>query len=202
MRNVIYLPDKKVHLSGMEQSLQDMKPIISMLGKDTIFVPLDCLPCTGYFYESILYLKCDSITFPGINTGLTRDNFPELESEYNDFSEFYLIISIEKLNTLGLEIKTGEGWGWNPQTLENKFCESPDSDHKWNSLSKEWEKVCDECSKLPHRTTKYNLLYYLTEDHLFGRNGGARFCECDRCDRCLKFMYINPYGHDDCEPCD
>jgi hypothetical protein len=199
MLKIIYLPDKKVLLSGMKQSLQNMKPIISMSGKDTIFVPPNHLLCVGYFYELVLYLHCNGIEFPGVETGFTRNDFLDEEPDYVDFGKFYFVISIEKLETLGLEIKTGEGWGWNPQTLENEFCESADTDHKWNSFSKKWEKVCDKCSKLPHLTENYNLVYYVTEDHLFGGNEGVLFCEYDRCSGCLRFRYIDPYGHSGCE---
>lgn len=173
----------------------------------TIPVPHGSLPVIGRFS---LYSDNRMLSIDYQETRFHRDDlcrvfegeeFTDEQFKPESTEECIVMIPIDRLNeTLGLEIKTGEGWGWNPETLENKFCESPNRDHKWNPFSKTWEKVCDECSELLHRNQDYDLLHYMTEDDLFGLNAEVPFCECDRCPRCDRFRYIeDPHFHDDCE---
>ena len=174
----------------------------------TIPVPHCSLPVIGRFsfYSENGMLSIDYQETSFHKDDLCRvsdgEEFTDDQFEPESTEECIVMIPIDRLNeTLGLEIKTGEGWEWNPETLQNKFFKSPDGDHKWNPFSKTWEKVCSECSNLLHRNRDYDLLDYMTEDDLFGLNAEVPFCECDRCPRCDRFRYIDdPHFHDACEP--
>jgi len=172
----------------------------------TIPVPYGYLPVIGRFslyshgrfyvnYEETLLDKNELChVFDG-------EKFTDEPFKPDSTEECIVMISINQLNEiLGLEIKIGEGWKWNPETLENNFCEGPDNDHKWNPFSKTWEKVCDECSELLHRNQYYDLLHYMTDDYLF-RFTEVKFCQCDRCHKCKRFQYYDPYNHEDCKFC-
>ncbi len=168
-------------------------------------IPVPCcyFPVIGRFNlysdNGMFSMGVDDVETPFQKDDLCRvfegEEFIDYPYEPESTEKCIIMIPIEKLKeVLGLEIKTGEGWGWNPETLENDFCESPDRDHKWNSFSKTWEKVCENCFQLKYLNPNYNLLDYMTDDYLFR----LPFCECDRCPRCKRFMHIDPYGHDDC----
>ncbi len=160
-----------------------------------IEVPHGHLPVIGHFN---VYSDNGTFSVNYEETPFKKDVLCPFEPETTE--KCIVMIQIHLLNEfLKVEIKTGEGWKWNPETLEYDFCESPDCDHKWNPFSKTWEKVCDICSELLHRTKDYNLLDYMTDDDLFRVNAEVPFCECDRCPRCMRFQYIDPYGHDACE---
>lgn len=172
----------------------------------TIPVPHGSLPVIGRFS---FYSDNGMLTINFEETSLNKDVLCHVsdEEEFTDepftpegIEKCIIMIPFEMLNkTLGLEIQTEEGWRWNPETLENQFSKRPDGDHKWNPFSKTWEKVCDECSELLHRNQDYDLLDYMTEDNLFGVNAEVPLCECDRCPRCNRFQYIDPFCHDACE---
>ena len=145
-----------------------------------------------------------------IETPFTRDELCHVQEEEEFTNDPFVpqenekcivmiqIVSLEE--KLRVVIQTGEGWGWDEETLKNEFRERPDGNHKWNPFSKMWEKVCEDCLELKHHNPNYDLFDYMTEDYVFGVHVKVLLCECDRCPRCDRFRYIDDcHFHDACE---
>lgn len=166
---------------------------------DKVVVPVPCsyLPVVGLFDDSEIFIV------DYIETSFTRGELCIVNEGEEFFGEPFVpqsyrkcivMIPIRLLNEkLRIVIQTGEGWGWDEQTLQNSFCKRPDSDHKWNPFSKMWEKVCKECLQLKHFNPTYDLLNYMADDDLFGVDAKVLLCDCLRCRICQKIQYTNKH---------
>ena len=163
-------------------------------------VPCDCLPVEGHFEKDGLFTLDDSML-----TTLKRDDFLDISyvtdeqcSDYID--EYYpcvVMMSKESLETMGVEMKTGEGWRWDPTGRKFDFTGCPDNTRAWNPFLKMWTTKCEKCSRVPYhdKETGCNLTDHISEDNIFD----GVFCECDLCPRCKKLVTGGcPDDHRDC----
>jgi hypothetical protein len=92
-------------------------------------VPYHHRPVAGYFDDGIFCMmnyektqfRRDELLYE-LEEG---EEFVQPQFEPEDYVNCIVMIPIRLLNEkLGIVIQTGEGWGWNEQTLQNSFCES------------------------------------------------------------------------------
>ena len=131
-----------------------------------IIVPVDYLPCLAFFNEDGNLSLChpERKYDEGFVTCLKREDFQKKEEQcffnydpIHDFSHdsFIAILSKEKLEEMGFQVKTSEGWRWDYETFRSIEIKCPDTQKAWCPATQNWEKPCDcaECKKTSH--TKY-----------------------------------------------
>jgi hypothetical protein len=176
-----------------------------------IIVPRDHFPCLAFFDKDGNLLLChpEREYNEGFVTCLARHDFWKEEEQrfsnydpIDDFSHdsFIVILSKEKLEEMGFQVETREGWRWDYETFRSIEIECPDKTQKaWCPATQNWEKPCDcaECKKTSH--TKYvnhsvikdlyrSLPDYLQRPHDIG-NPLAEFankCLFDEVNYCYK----------------
>ncbi len=125
---------------------------------DMIMVRYGYLPFKAFFDingEITLWL----IDETKINTGLKRDDFPSCDTaKFSNYDPkngvlpdmFIVLLPDEKLKDLGFEVKTGEGWKWDPNTFKSiKVNRSEKHEQAWCPVTESWEKPCEceHCQK-------------------------------------------------------
>ena len=169
---------------------------------ESIIVKPDHRPCSAFFNRSgeIMLWSPDGSE---INTGLNRDEFPDCGAERLDDCDakygadyFIVLLSCEKLESLGFRVETGDGWKWDHHNLESINVVSS-SKMAWCPVTESWEKPCecDHCQETGQSPTYvdfaiikdiYKMLPYgLITGNLFAEL--ANKCPFDRvnnCDEC------------------
>jgi hypothetical protein len=175
-----------------------------------IIVPRGHLPCPGFFNQDGNLSLChpEREYNKGFVTCLARKDFRKKEEQcfsnydpIDDFSYdfFIVILSKEKLEEMGFQVETREGWRWDPEELRSIEIKCPDTQKAWCPATQNWENPCDcaECKKTSH--TKYvhisviktlygSLPAYLQHPHDIG-NPLAEFankCQFDEVNYCYQ----------------
>jgi len=149
-------------------------------------VPYGHVPFMGYFDDDgILCMTNQEKTqfrMDELLYELEGEEFEKPQFEPKEYVDCIAMVPIRLLNEkLGIVIQTGEGWGWNEQTLQNEFCERPDGDHIWNPYSKKYDKRC-QCGS--------GCLDFLIGKSLYERfhiSDLDVFCNCQICPFCNKY---------------
>ena len=171
---------------------------------EIILVKYGYLPFTAFFNQSgniMLSLPNGS----QIDTGLNRDEFPDCDAEkFNDSTakygadNFIVLLSYEKLESLGFQVETSEGWKWDHERFESINIESSKETKKaWCPVTESWENPCecDHCQKKGQTPTYvkfaiikdlYKMLPYgLITDNLFAEWANkCPFDPANNCDDC------------------
>ena len=166
-----------------------------------VLVPADYLPVEGYFDDhETFYLKNDTRT--EIKRG-DFPNIPEVTSKEDDgyiydYYPCFLMVSMESLETMGVEMKIGEGWTWDKTDRTFYFIECPNETFAWNPFLKNWKTKCEKCRCVLYydKETGCNLIDHISEDDIFY----GVFCNCDLCPGCKKLVANMgcPDDHRDC----
>jgi hypothetical protein len=142
---------KIIWFSGnIEKSYQQRISLIQFDdGRQTV-VRDGYVPCHAFFNkdeEVILWLDDQEI-----DTGLKRADFPECDeadliSNYDPDGvvspeSFIVLLSNEKMEELGFQIKTDKGWTWDPKKFKSIEVECSDK-NVWCPATQSWEKPCD-----------------------------------------------------------
>ena len=133
----------------------------------SIIVHYGYLPCHAFFNKDgkvILWLPDDQ----EIDTGYTRADFPNCDEADLIFNydpdgvvlpdRFIVLIPTEKIEELGFQVKTGEGWMWDHADFKSIKVECLDkTKNVWCPATKSWEKPCQctICKKQSQDAPKY-----------------------------------------------
>lgn len=158
--NIIWFP------WNIEEEYQTRVPLIQFDDGRAIVVRDDYVPCHAFFNkdgEVILWLYDQEI-----DTGLKRADFLECDeadliSNYDPDGvvspeSFIVLLSNQKMEELGFQVKTGEGWMWDPKKFESIEVKCSDkTKNVWCPATKSWEKPCDckRCKKASQDDPKY-----------------------------------------------
>ena len=165
--------------------------VVNSITQNEVLVPSDCLLVEGCFDETGNFMmNYDTLTetkradFPDI-PAVTDEDDPDY---IGDYYPCFLMISKESLETMGVEMKTGEGWTWDPTGRKFDFIKCPNETLAWNPFLNTWKRktTCKTCPRVSYYDNKegYNLLDHISEDNIF--NGV--FCECDLCPVCKQLV--------------
>ena len=154
-----------------------------------VLVPADSLPVEGYFDDhGTFYLNNDTQTeikrgdFPNIPEVTSKEDYGYIDDYYPCFQ----MVSMESLETMGVEMKIGEGWTWDKTNRTFYFIECQNETFAWNPFLKNWKTKCETCRGVLYhdKETGCNLIDYISEDDIFD----SVFCDCDLCPGCKKLV--------------
>lgn len=205
------------------------EPLIPMIqspdgGNDEIIlINYGHLPCNAFFNGSgeIMLWSPDGSQ---INTGLNRDQFQDCDTErFDDCNAkygadyFIVLLSCEKLESLGFRVETGDGWKWDHHNLESiKIESSKENKEAWCPVTESWENPCkcDYCQEKgqTHTYVEFEIIKDLHKMLPYGLITGNLFAEwankCpfdsgNYCDDCGAFLHCeetcsnyDPYWND------
>ena len=165
----------------INESYQRRIPLIQSDDRRPIVVRDGYVPCHAFFNNQglILWLYDQEI-----DTGLKRDDFPDCHeadiiSNYDPHSgflpeSFIVLLPNEKMEELGFQVKTDEGWTWDPKKFESIEVKCSDkTKNVWCPATLSWEEQCDceRCKQSQDHPKYVNIkvirdLYKNLPDHL------------------------------------
>jgi len=165
-----------------------------------VLVPADSLPVKGYFDDHGTFYFNDNT-----RTEIKRSDFPDIsavnceedDGYIYDYYSCFQMISMESLETMGVEMKIGEGWTWDKTNRKFDFIECPSENFAWNPFLKNWKTKCKKCRCVLYKETCCNLTDHILEEDIFF---DGVFCDCDLCTGCKKLITNMgcPDDHRDC----
>jgi hypothetical protein len=201
----------RIYLSwNIDDQYQDRAPSIQPDDSHSIVIRYGYRPCHAFFDKNgkvILFLPDKEI-----DTVLTRADFPECDeadliSNYDPDSvvsleSFIVLLSNERVEKLGFQVETDEGWTWDPKMFKSIEVKCSDkTKYVWCPATESWEKPCqcEKCKQESQEAPKYvdfeviksiyDKLPYSLREHLNIGNPLADFakkCPYDNVNYCHK----------------